>query len=165
MFCLGIGISATLLFLVGCGGGSQGDAGQITVTTGSLTKDEFAKQANEICRKARHQYSRAFKGKAELVNQELAQADPAEQAQLARAAQQRLVDNITSPHFEDLIDQISSLGAPSGDEESVTDMLSALQQGIEDLQAHPAKLLELPFERASSLARAYGLDTCANSFT
>jgi hypothetical protein len=164
VFCLGIGAIATLA-AAGCGSSSSGSTTQVEVKSGSLSKAAFIKRSDEICKDNRQRYLREFEAKAELANEELSGANPKEQASLAAAAQASLVNTILAPNYERVIDQIDSLGAPSGDEKRIEAIILAIQRPIDELRAKPTKLAEnlTPFERASELAKAYGLNGCAAS--
>jgi hypothetical protein len=158
-FCGLLAVAVTLLAAGGCGGGSSSDSGEISVQTGSLTKAKFVSKANEICEERKQQFER----KLEALEANLpAQVSKSQQAQAAK-----LIASLINPTYKKLIDQISSLGAPSGDEEQVGSFLSAVQQSLDELRQQPTKAFEglTPFERASKLARAYGLSTCADSLS
>jgi hypothetical protein len=164
-FCIGVGAVA-LIALAGCGGSSQGSSGdQVSVEASSLSKAEFIEESDKICKELQRQYRQEFEAKAQDVSEELSKAPQGAQEKLATEAQATLVDDILAPSYERLVDQIGSLGAPSGDEEQVTAILRSIQLTIDELRAEPTKIADnlTPFEKASRLATAYGLDGCAAS--
>lgn len=152
---------ATLLFAGGCGDddSSEADANgeEVTVETSSLSKAEFIKQADTLCEKTKGQFFREYT----TFIKDSARATQSEQAQTAE-----MVETILVPMYEDLIDQISSIGAPKGDEKQVAGFLNALQQDLDFASEQPSKALDrlVPFSRATKAAEAYGLAGCAESF-
>jgi hypothetical protein len=138
--------------VVGCGGGSD-DSSSSTSST-ALSKDEFVKQANEICAKGNDQIdsaaSKTFSG---------GQPSPQE-------AQQFVTDTVI-PGIQGEIDDIRALGAPAGDEDQVNAILGAAQQGVDAAKQDPSILegsqASDPFAQADKLAKDYGLTDCAGS--
>jgi hypothetical protein len=62
------------------------------------------------------------------------------------------------------IDQVRALGAPSGDEATVTNMLDVAQADLDKVKANPALLNSSkanPFGDFAALAHPYGLTSCA----
>lgn len=147
------------LLASGCGGGGSSSNGEIAVQEGSLTKAKFVAQANEICEERKSQFEHKLAALAANLPPKLSQS---QQAQAAK-----IVASLIDPTYKKLIGEISTLGAPSGDEEQVSAFLNAVQQSLDELRRQPTKAFEglTPFERASKLARAYGLSTCADSLS
>jgi hypothetical protein len=148
---LGLGCMA----LAGCGGSS--DNGEVTITTGSLSKGEFAKRADGICQSSRakfnSQYGAFVKGNISAASQDAALAEA--------------VETIVMPNFEGMIDKIAELGAPKGDEKEVDAFLNALQRRLGVIQEDPEQLTSsaYPFAHPAKLAGAYGLAGCASSLS
>jgi hypothetical protein len=152
---LGLALMAALI-AAGCGGGG-GDSGDGSTTTGLLSKDEFIKQADQICSEGdaatQTEFQRAF------PNQ---QSPPTgdQIAQVARIAGQGVKDEIT---------KIRALGAPAGDEAAVNSFLDAADSGADQIIAHPEQLQSSGQEpnsdiaKADQEARAYGLQVCGQS--
>jgi hypothetical protein len=151
-----------LLGMTGCGSddSSAGAAanGEVTVKTGSLSKAQFVKQADQLCKETRRQFQGEYE---DFVKKEASSSTPPTN-QTAK-----LVDAVIVPDFSGLVDQIGSLGAPSGDEQEISAFLTALQQRLQDFQERPSILEQTvtPFARTEKLARAYGLTGCAESFS
>jgi hypothetical protein len=154
LWLLGLALVAALS-VAGCGGG--GDSGDSSTTTGSLSKDEFIKQADQICSDGdaatQAEFQRAF------PNQ---QSPPTgdQLAQVAKIAGQGVKDEIT---------KIRTLGAPAGDEAAVNSFLDAADSGADQIIAHPEQLQSSGQEpnpdiaKANQEAKAYGLQVCGQS--
>lgn len=145
---------------VGCGDDSDGSSGSVTVTTSSLGKAEFVKQANRACLSERSKLpSRVLKyeEQADVVGDDIAKRYTG------------IVKVALLPTVEDEIEKVRALGAPAGDEESVESMLSAQLQAVEE--AKQVKQVEFPdglqkyFAEPRSLLEDYGLSECSINFT
>lgn len=150
-FSILIAAVAGLLLATGCG-----DSGEINVETGSLTKAQFIKRADAICREAVI--------KVELATQAFVQsAKSADSPQAAfKTGAGKLISTSFVPAFEEEIDRVSSLGAPSGDEEEIAAILEAQQQGLDEAREDPVEFLRRasPFTKAFRLGQSYGFATC-----
>ena len=154
LWLLGLVLVAALI-ASGCGGGDDGNT--TTATTGALSKDEFIKQADQICSDGdaatQAEFQRAF------PNQ---QSPPTgdQLAQVAKIAGQGVKDEIT---------KIRALGVPAGDEGAVKTFLDAADSGADQIVAHPEQLQSSGQEpnpdiaKADQEARAYGLQVCGQS--
>jgi hypothetical protein len=133
----------TGLFAAGCGGGSDDD---------SLTKAEFIKQADAICKKAHDGFDKAF-------NQAFPDGQPT-QAQLNKFATSTLV-----PGVQGEIDDVSELEPPAADQDQVDAILEAEQTGVDKVKANPAILSpsvkEDPLAKGQQLAKDYGMKECS----
>lgn len=145
---------------MGCGGGGSdaATAGKVTVETGSLTKEEFARQADNSCEETRAAFERdyaAFRRREGLTSTE----------ELSGSQTAYLVKTSIVPHYERLVEEISQLGAPQQDGQEVAAFLAALQRSLDFARRHPAGALATgtPFLEASELAREIGLEGCAFS--
>ncbi len=156
LFALAIGAVGLVLLSAGCSdeessGESAGN--EIVVEVGSLTKSQFLKRANAICQETQTNMRNRFfaylrDAEVTLQNQD-AQLD-------------KVMQTIIVPSYEQQIDQIRSLGAPSGDEDEISAFLNAEQKGVEKGEERPAKFIQdsLLLSKATKLAVAYGLDKC-----
>lgn len=147
---------AALLAVSGCGDSTNSEGGggtAIKVETGSLTKAQFIKRADAICRKGTDEAIRGYK--AYLQRTEPSRAK-------ARAEAPEFVNTVLVPAFEKQIDQVSSLGAPSADKKEIAAVLEALKIGLGNAREDPWKYVSSlnPFAKASRLGRAYGFDVC-----
>lgn len=153
-FCLVGTTAALLLFASGCGGGSDGE---VTVKTGSLSKAEFVKRADTICKTARTQFTNEYTAFLKRNKSRISKANES-------ALQSELVDGILIPSFKKDVEEISTLGAPSGNVKGVASFLNGLQQRLNELHADPSELSARMFAKPAKLAKAAGLNGCAGSF-
>jgi hypothetical protein len=148
------------LLVAGCGGGDKGDESTLPaqLSTSSvpqtLTKQEYVARGDQICAAGTFKIG-------DQARQQFGNVPPT-QAQV----QQFSVD-VVVPTFEDQLDQLRALPAPAGDEQQVTAIYDAVQEGVDALQANPA-LFATPngggaLVKASRLARAYGFKQCGQS--
>jgi hypothetical protein len=167
VFLFLIAAMVALLFTAGCGsnGDSQGSSpdggggsGEISVKTGSLSKADFVKQASAICEATSEKSRNGF------VAYSQENKVPTSGPGLAAKASD-FVNSVFAPIFQEQIDQITSLGAPSGDEEQVSALVNAMQQGLDDGKQQPLALINGgPFlDEAAKLATAYGLPACSTT--
>ena len=144
------------LALVAAGCGDDDDSGSDTTTTTALTKDEYIREANRICKKQDAKIERASQQFfADAPNDQ--EPPPSEVAEFGKKT--------VFPAIQDEIDRVEQLGAPEGDEEEVEKMLDAAKSGLASLEADPSQLekggIASSFEEFQTLASAYGLDECA----
>jgi hypothetical protein len=147
-------LAVALLAASGCGDDDD-DSGS-TTTTSSLTKSEYIREANRICKQQ--------DAKIERASQQFFADAPNNQEPSAREVAQ-FGEKTVFPAIQDEIDRVEALGAPEGDEEEVQKMLDAAKSGLAELEAHPNQLekggIASSFEEFQKLASAYGLDECA----
>ncbi len=115
-----------VLLVTGCGEGSgdRADA-EIDVDTGSLSKTQFVAQASKICRGRMDEVDRKFAAYLKR-NPDIGSLSRAELA----AKAEEIVETIYLPAHDRRIDEVTSLGAPRGDEEQVAAILEALEKGL-----------------------------------
>lgn len=135
-------VAAALIAAAGCGGSDSG------ATTTTISKAAFVAKANAICTKGNAE-SNALAGKT------FGNKQPT-QAQLERFAKAQV------PLIQRQIDQIRALGAPSGDEATVKQMLDIAQGDLNKLESNPALVQNQKlFANFVEVARPYGLTACA----
>jgi hypothetical protein len=132
------------------GGGSNTIATTVPRADVILTKAKFLSRANAICTTSNKLIEMA--AKKTLPSNERAKPT---QAQLVRYAK------LVTAAILVQIDGIRALGAPLGDKNRVTNMLSLVGQDLERVQIEPA-LLGNPdvFADFARLAHPYGLTSC-----
>jgi hypothetical protein len=134
-------LSATGLVFSTCGGDDD-----------TLTKAEFIKQADQICKKAHDSLEKSF-------NQSFAGKQPS-QAELNEFAREEL-----APTVQGEIDDVRNLVPPSGDEGEIEAIADAAQSGVDKIKADPAVLSPQvkfdPLAKNHQLARAYGMKECS----
>ncbi|HEX5376552.1 MAG TPA: hypothetical protein VFW48_10395 [Solirubrobacterales bacterium] len=156
-----------LLLAAGCGdsddsatGSSSGDTEEITVDTGSLSKAAFIKKVEPICRKA----TGKFQTQLGKVFEESGN-NPRKPTEIPLEFE--FYENDFAKIYQTQIDEISALGAPSGDEQEIAAYLEAVQKGIEeaaeDPEAFNTAFLEAQgnFKETPPLTAAYGLRGCS----
>jgi hypothetical protein len=142
---------ALAAIVAGCGSDSE--------TTESLTKAEFIKQADAICKKEDAKIESEFKSFAKENGIPLDKEPNPEQGE-------ELVEEILIPNVQNQSEAIRDLGAPSGEEEKVSELLDSLDEGIEEAEEEPGSLFTSksdPFAEANKLARDFGLEVCGQS--
>ena len=120
-----------------------------TATT-AITKAEFLAKANAICTLGNAQINAAG---AKLGK------NPS-QAQITAFAKSTDV-----PSMQAQINAIRALGAPSGDQATVTNMLNLAQADLNKVKSNPALLTgnTSPFADFAKIAHPYGLRACAQN--
>jgi hypothetical protein len=139
-----VAVLALALAAVGCGGSSDKK---------SLSKAEFLKKGNAICRKGNQELDAAGK-KIFSSNKKP-----------SKAQMTAFVKGSIIPGVQREVDGIRGLGAPKGDESKVKAIVDAAQAGIDKGKQNPLSLAqqgEGPFKHADDLAKAYGLTVCGS---
>jgi hypothetical protein len=136
----------------------DGSSGETTVHTGSLSKSQFIKKASVICERVRKELASGF-GEYGAEHQ-VPSSGPK-----AQTAAGDFIDTVFVPIYQKQIDQLSELGAPSGDEEEIEAILEAMQKGLQEGQENPLAFIKgAPFLReAANLTASYGLTACSAS--
>lgn len=139
---------ALAAIVAGCGGDDSD-------TSASLTKAQFVKQADAICKKGNDKIEAEFE--SFVKENELGENEAP-----SKALQEEAIAEIVAPSVQEQVEEIDALGAPEGDEEQIEEMLTAFEEGAEELEENPSSLNEgeNPIAKGSKLARDYGLVTC-----
>src|SRR5262245_15779430 len=139
-------LAALLLALgsiaAGCGDDGNDDETDATDTAveETLSEDEFAQQANEICKQGEAELNQAF---------EDLQGPPGD----------GFIRETLIPNVQNQIDEIQALG-PS---EQVSQTLDEAEQVLADLEADPSKIEGAdPFADVNKQLRAEGLTVCGS---
>jgi hypothetical protein len=130
------------LFVSGCGGG--GDDKQASAAT-SLSKAEFVKQGNAICKKASKERVAKF------------------EAHTGDISTEEIVLKYTLPSMQEIGEQLGELGAPKGDEEKIEAIVTGIDEGVEKSEEEIEKDPEgfdIYVAPAEKQAVAYGLKEC-----
>lgn len=130
------------LLIAGCGGSSEEP----------LTKAEFVKKGNKICQEATQTREKEVDELTERFNPNGDQEAFREEAVISLL-----------PTYQGAAEQIGDLAAPDGDEERVEEIVSAMNEAAEKVEANPqtATISNLPFRQANQAAEDYGLNACA----
>ncbi len=167
------GVLAIAILAAGCGGGSgdnsgdgssngggsgSGGGGATTVTTSSISKAEFIKQATEICHREREDFITRL---ATYV-----QSHPNK----GKSSSEFFADSMRAvllPTIEKELAEIRELGAPAGDEAQIEAFLEAEQQGVNVAKKQKSIKgrfdLERHFVQGAKIAKAYGFPDCGNN--
>lgn len=141
------GVGSLLLIvaaIAGCGGGSG---------SSPLTKSEYVAQANKICAKETKQVEGEIENYAGEHN--LKYREPSKQ-DLEREAMEIFV-----PSVESKIDQLQELEPPAKDKQSVDQMLTAAEKGLQGGKSDSTTLVSgQALAEARKLATEYGLKEC-----
>jgi len=131
--------------VAGCGGSSDSD---------SLTKAEFIKQADAICTKG----EKSIEDGAE----KFAKENDVNTEKPTEAQKEEVITQVVAPEIRKQGEEIGDLGAPEGDESEVEAIVSAVEEGADELEDKPKLLIEgkNPLTDGSKLAKEYGLKVC-----
>jgi hypothetical protein len=153
--------AAFVLAAAGCGGGDDSSStttpgattisGTTTVTGAALSKDDFIKQADAICK--------ASNDEVDAQAQQVFGGQKPTTAQLTQ-----FINNTLVPSAEDEINGIDALTPPAGDEDEVQAIIDAVNAAIDKVKADPQSVAASnnngAFAEADRLAVAYGLKVC-----
>lgn len=135
-----LAVLALGLVAAGCGGGDD-----------ALTKSEFLKQGNAICKKGN-----------KVIDSAANKAFPSNQ-QPSDAEITKFAEDTAIPEIQKEIDGIGDLNPPSADEDKVNAILDEAQVALDKAKADPLIFASNndPFVKANKLANDYGLTECA----
>jgi hypothetical protein len=149
------GVTAGILFLclaalafAGCGGGGDSDEPE------ALTKAQYVKQAEAICKKTDAKQSK-------LVSQELkarAGSGPA-----SKSEQEAFVTKAAVPPLEEEAANLAELGGPEGEEEKAEAMVKALEKATQEIKEDPQAFIEgqsKAFVPVEKMASDLGVEAC-----
>jgi hypothetical protein len=145
-------VMAIAIVAAGCGSGDDS-----TETTVELTKVEFIKQGDAICKKGSDRIE-------EEVNTFAAEND-VDTDNPSKEDQEEVIAEVVAPSLQTQADELTQLGAPSGEEDEVAAIIEALEGGAEELEDAPASLLGEgagPLDEANQLATEFGFQECGD---
>lgn len=144
---LAVAASAALV-VAGCGGGDEASSAS------TLSKAEFVKRANAVCRKERA----GLAGRIAEFEQRRGGKKPRPYADA--------VHFVVLPTIESEIWKIESIGTPVGEKERIRVLLAAERSALDSVAVKPRvpsiEAARQPFDRSGRMFRAYGLSSCAN---
>jgi hypothetical protein len=135
------------LVLSACGGGGS--------STATISKAEFLKQGNAICKNGNKQIEAAAE-----------QQFPKGRGRPSQAEQVKFATQMVISNIQHQIDAIKALGAPEGDEATVETITSEAQSALDEAKKDPTVLTGNgpgPFAKANKFANSYGLTACGSS--
>jgi hypothetical protein len=159
-------VIAAGLIVAGCGDDDEETTTAATTTetgatgaTGAaggepLSKQEFIRQADEICREGDRQ-----------IDQEAEESFGGQEPEAAEL--EEFATEVVVPNIQQQLDGIRSLTPPEGDEDEISAIVDAAQDGVDELEADPGKLTQGQdaggaFTEANRLAQEYGLKECGD---
>ncbi|HEU4463219.1 MAG TPA: hypothetical protein VFR75_11565 [Solirubrobacterales bacterium] len=141
--------AAVLVMLIaGCGGGDE-----TTDETVALTKTEFIKQGDAICKKGNDQSEKEAEEFAEENDFTL---EKASDEQLEEA-----VSEVLAPNLNQQAEELDGLGAPEGDEEQVEEIIVSLEGAADEIEDDPKIVFDGEvLKEPSEMAEDYGFEVC-----
>lgn len=151
LFVSGARRSALLLVLLGAGavGGCGGDGEK------PLSKSEFIKRGDAICKKAEGDIEKAGEKFVDRFGEDSRPSDKELKA---------FVDDTFKPIVEGLASDLRDLPPPEGDEGAVEDIYEGFEAGLERVEDDPELIIRTEgdaFEDANKAASDYGLEECS----
>jgi hypothetical protein len=134
------------LILSACGDGGS--------TSAMISKAEFLKQGNAICKNGNKQIQAAAE-----------QQFPKSSGRPSQAEQVKFATQTVIPNIQHQIDAIKALGAPEGDEATVETITSEAQSALDEAKKDPTVLASNGpgiFAKADKFANSYGLNACGS---
>jgi hypothetical protein len=138
----GFALLAAGLLAAGCGGGDD-----------NLTKAEFLKQGNAICKKGDKEIDKA-------ADKTFTSKQRPSDATITKFAEDTVIPNVQGQ-----IDGLRDLNPPSDDEDQVNAILDEAQSTLDETKDDPTIFAsnQDPFKKANKLAKDYGLTECGGS--
>jgi anti-sigma28 factor (negative regulator of flagellin synthesis) len=147
------GVLLAALVVAGCGS-SDSDSSSSDSETPSLTKAEFIKQADAICKTGEKSI--------ETGAEKFAKENNVNTEKPTTKQKEEVIVEVVAADIRKQGEEIGELGAPSGDEEKVEAIVAAVEEGADELESEPKLLIEgeNPLAKGSKLAKGYGLKVC-----
>lgn len=139
-------VAALSLCLAFSACGSSSDA------TAAISKAEFLKQGNAICKNGNEQIEKAAE-----------QQFPKDDSKPSQAERIKFATQTVIPTVQHQIDAVKALGAPEGDEAMVETIIAEAQNALNEAKKDPSVLTSNgpgPFASADKFANSYGLTAC-----
>jgi len=135
----------------GCGGGDDASA-----DAEPLTKAQFIRKADAVCRKADKDQMTAY---LEF------QTEKGETLQ-TKEGREDLILTAGVPFVEEAIEEIKELGIPKGDEELLSGYIEELETALKEAEEDPLAIAEgsgtTPFDAPDAVAAKYGFVACSD---
>jgi hypothetical protein len=138
----------------GCGSSdsSTGTATASDTSSGPLTKAEFVKEAEGICRDGLKEKDAAV---ITLAKEAGSGAEP------TKKNIQAMIESAIFPHYQEIIDQLGQLEPPTGDEAKVQKIVDEYEAVLQKAETEPLVVNENnPFKSPDLRAQAYGVSNC-----
>jgi hypothetical protein len=144
-------LAISLFVAAGCGGGDDS-----STNANAIPKAVFIKKADAVCTAGNKKMEVAF---AHFLEENKNIKHPSEADYVS------LVGKVVVPNVKREIKEVRALGAPEGDEDRVSAILEALEEGVETAEEDPQAAVsssEAIFGISSRLAKEYGLEVCGS---
>lgn len=145
-----IGALVGALLIAGCGSSNDNE------TTASLTKAQFLKQGNAICKAGNEEINEGFESFSKEHN--LSHKKPSE------AQFEELAETVLVPSVSRQIKEVRALGAPEGEEGEVDEFITNAEDALKELEEEPSLIAaegeEEPFFSVNKEAAKIGLTAC-----
>jgi hypothetical protein len=138
------GLMAMALVASGCGSGGE--------TTASLSRSQFIKQANAMCKRQEEDRNAVIR----------AAIEGRDQSKVLPLAQREKVILEILPPYEEVPEKLEAMGPPEGDDGQVEAIIEAMEQAAREVKANPGAALKSTkqFFQANKLSSEYGLTEC-----
>ncbi|HEU4393818.1 MAG TPA: hypothetical protein VFR04_09335 [Solirubrobacterales bacterium] len=135
----------------GCGDSSDG-------SEPALTKAEYIKQGNAICKKGVEERIAVSEDvfKEHTKNGKL---------ELTQAEEEDLVSETTLPPVRKAVEELAALAPPEGEEDTVNAIVEGFEEAVEAVEEDPGSVLgsgDSPFAEPTEKAGDYGLQPCVS---
>src|SRR2546423_10101304 len=150
-----VGVLCVGLVLAACGSSINNNS---TTTAAALTKSEFLKKGNAICKKGNQEINKV--ANQTFSKKKYPNGPP------PKSVQVKFATDTVIPSVQSQINGIKALGAPKGDEAKVNAIVTSAQAALDKAKKDPAILLQNgpgPFKATNKLTNAYGLKTCGGN--
>jgi hypothetical protein len=148
---IGIVASALALLALAAGLGACGGSGEETLPRGTLTKKQFLKKANAICVAGLEEMNEADLAAWKRYEPDHSTTDEAILNKVSLAL---------IPAREKDLRRLHAVGLPKGDERLVDEILTAWEEGVDEVKEEPSLMREAPadsgFNRAYRMGEKYG---------
>lgn len=159
VYAAAIACLAIVLIAGGCGGSSNSSSNGSTTSAAAtvLTKPEFVKQANAICKQGGDQIHRE-------VQLFIKQQNLSTKAALATAQQEEFVTKFVVPSLRTQAEGLAKLAIPQGDAAEITAIVKGLEKLAKTSEEEPGSSLQEgdgnPLAEVNKAAKAYGVKEC-----
>jgi hypothetical protein len=141
-------LAAFAVLVAGCGGGDD-----TTDSTASLTKVEFIKQGDAICKESNKQ--------SEAEAEEFAEDNDFKLEGASKGQLEEAVTEVLVPSLNQEAEELDALGAPEGDEDQVEGIVVSLEDAAGEIEDEPSLVFEEKvLKKPSQLAGSYGFKVC-----
>lgn len=147
-----VAAAALVMLVAGCGGGDE-TTDETSGETVTLTKAEFIKQGDAICRDGNDASEKEAEEFAEENDFDL---EKASEEQLEEAVSEVLVSNLNRQ-----VEELDALGAPEGDEDQVEEIIVSLEGVVGEIEDDPSVVFQdAVLKEPGELAQEYGFKVC-----